>query len=321
MDSKTLDVELLSTHQDLIEGELDSDYIQAATSPNTREAYQRDVEHFLREGGQLPATPVMVEAYLRKLAPDYNPRTLIRRLTALRQWHKLKGAPDPTKSPLVTKTMRGIARLHGRPKQQALALRLSDLDQLVQYLDQQNSILSLRNKALLLLGFFGAFRRSELTSLKWEHVKFVRDGLMVNLVRSKTDQQGEGARVVVPVGNLERCPVRALLAWRQACREQVDGFIFKRFTKQGKILEEAITSRYWNRLLRKLAKEAGIFNWEDISSHSLRRGFATEAARLGASLPAIQKHGRWRTTRTVVEYVEAGRQFADSAVKVLFEYS
>lgn len=304
----------------LSESELDSDYIKAATSDNTRLAYQSDIEHFMNKGGALPATPQMVEMYLRNCATDFNPRTLVRRLTALRQWHKLKGVADPTTSSLVVKTMRGIARLHGKPKQQALALRMSDLDLLTQYLDQQQTLLAIRNKALVLLGFFGAFRRSELVTLKWEQIEFVRDGLIINLYRSKTDQQGEGARVVVPVGNIERCPIRALLAWRQACSDKVSGFVFKRVTKDDKIIECGITSRYWSRLLRHLAKDAGVINWELISSHSLRRGFATEAARLGASLPAIQKHGRWRTTRTVVEYVEAGRQFTDSAVKVLFEY-
>ncbi len=131
-----------------------SDYIHAATSENTRLAYQSDIEHFLAQGHPLPATPEAVERYLKTCAAGYNPRTLIRRVTALRQWHKLKGIEDTTQSPLVAKTMRGIARLHGRPKKQAVALRLKDLDQLITHLKENDSLKNTRDRALLLVGFF-----------------------------------------------------------------------------------------------------------------------------------------------------------------------
>jgi len=98
------------------------------------------------------------------------------------------------------------------------------------------------------------------------------------------------------------------------------GIIFRRINKVGEVGEQPITARHWNRVIREMATEAGLAQADRISSHSLRRGFATEAARLGASLPAIQRHGRWRSTKTVLEYIEAGRQFADSAVNVLFEF-
>jgi len=96
--------------------------------------------------------------------------------------------------------------------------------------------------------------------------------------------------------------------------------VFRRVSKSGTVDEKALGSRHWNSVLRQLASDAGLPNAENISSHSLRRGFATEASRLGASMPAIQRHGRWRSTKTVLEYIEAGRQFTDSAVNVLFEF-
>lgn len=298
----------------------ESPYIHAATSENTRAAYQADIQHFLKSGGTLPASPDDLERYLKDSAPQYNTRTLIRRVTALRQWHKLQGVDDPTQHPRVTKTLRGIARLHGRPKKQAAALRLSDLDTIIASFTEPDTLMSARNRALLLVGFFGAFRRSELVSLTWEHIQFVSDGMIITLPRSKTDQTGEGAPCIIPFGNDARCPVRALIHWREVSGQWAGG-IFRRITKAGQVRAEAIGPRYWNRLIRELALAAGLPNAEQISSHSLRRGFATEAARLGASMPAIQRHGRWRSTKTVVEYIEAGRQFADSAVNVLFDFA
>lgn len=294
-------------------------YIHAATSENTRIAYQTDIDHFLKEGGALPATPEQVEMYLKKCASLYNPRTLIRRMTALRQWHRLANEKDPTTDSLVTKTLKGITRLHGRPRKQASALRLKELDQVVAHLDQSNNLISVRNKAMMLLGFFGAFRRSELVSLTWEQIEFVSDGMLVTLPRSKTDQAGEGAKCVIPFGNERRCPVRALITWRKESGVW-EGPIFRRISKTGNLLKKEITSKHFNYLVKKIAEEVGLPNPEGYSSHSLRRGFATESARLGASMPAIQKHGRWRSTKTVIEYIEAGRQFADSAVNVLFEF-
>ncbi|WP_143343654.1 site-specific integrase, partial [Coxiella burnetii] len=193
------------------------------------------------------------------------------------------------------------------------------LDQLISYLKESPSLKNTRDRALLLVGFFGAFRRSELVSLRWEQVSFVGEGMILTLPRSKTDQTGEGERCVIPFGNEARCPVRALLDWRESAK-QWEGFIFRRISKTGTLGKQAIGAPYWNRLMRQLAAAAGLPHSSDYSSHSLRRGFATESARLGASMPAIQRHGRWRSTKTVVEYVEAGRQFADSAVNVLFEF-
>ncbi len=294
-------------------------YIHAATSDNTRIAYHADIQDFLKKGGVLPATPESIEAYLKHCASAYNPRTLIRRMTALRQWHKLKDHEDPTQSSRVKKTLRGIARVHGRPKRQASALRLVDIDQIIAHLKQNQTAPNIRNQALVLLGFFGAFRRSELVALIWEQVNFVSDGMIITLARSKTDQVGEGMQCVIPFGDDRRCPVRALIEWRQVSGQWA-GPIFRRISKVGKVHESAICPRYWNRLLRELASAAGLPNAEQVMSHSLRRGFATEAARLGASMPAIQRHGRWKSTKTVLEYIEAGRQFVDSAVNVLFEF-
>ena len=298
---------------------IDETYIQAATSDSTRQAYQRDIQDYLRFGATLPATAHTLEAYLRARATVHNPRTLKRRLIALRRWHVLQGHNDPTQDPLVIKTLQGIARLYGQPRKQAAALRLVDLDQLLASLAGDLSKKAVRNRALLLLGFFGALRRTELVTLTWAQVHFVSDGMILTFTRSKTDQVGEGSQCVIPFGDDRRCPVRALLHWRQVSGVW-DGAVFRRLSKTESVLTPAITPQYWNQLIRQMAQAAHLPQAERICSHSLRRGFATEAARLGASMPAIQKHGRWRSTKTVIDYIEAGRQFEDSAVNVLFAF-
>ena len=110
-----------------------------------------------------------------------------------------------------------------------------------------------------------------------------------------------------------------LIDWRQRS-EQWTVPIFRKLSKTGTILETPITAHHLNRLIQSIAHQAKLPNAGQYSPHSLRRGFATEAARLGASMPAIQRHGRWQSTRTVVEYIASGRPSADSAVNVLFEF-
>ena len=143
-------------------------YLAAATSENTRQAYQSDINHFLNSGRTLPTTPIYIESYLKECAQTLNPRTIKRRIIALRQYHVLMGLDDPTKAANVVKTMQGIARLHGAPRKQAAAIRLKDLDKMAQHLEQDPSIINIRNRALILLGYFGAFRRSEIASLSWD---------------------------------------------------------------------------------------------------------------------------------------------------------
>jgi len=295
-----------------------SEYIHLATSENTRRAYRSDINHFLNAGRRLPATVEALVEYLEASAYQVNVRTLKRRIIAIRQWHKLAGHPDPTDHDSVRKTLKGITRKHGVPKQQALAMTLQDIDQIVSHLNEQPGLAPARDKALILVGFFGAFRRSELVGLKWEQIRFVKEGVTIELPRSKTDQGGEGQRCVIPVGPKNRCPMQALLNWRSES-EQFSGYVFRRFSPKGSIQAQAISADRCNTVIKKIAADAGLAGAQQMSAHSLRRGFATESARHGASMPAIQRHGRWKSTQTVLEYIEAGREFSDSAVNVLFQ--
>ena len=167
-------------------------YIHAATSENTRKAYQNDINHFMKSGALLPSNGDAVIHYLQTFAGELNPRTLVRRLTAIKHWHTYQGFPDPTAYPLVRKTLTGIMRTHGKPKQKAPALALEQLITMVRFMAEHDNLAMLRNNALLQTGFFGAFRRSELIHIKVEHITVVPEGIEILIPRSKTDPNSIG---------------------------------------------------------------------------------------------------------------------------------
>ena len=149
-------------------------YIQAATRDNTRKAYQADIRQFMNWGGVLPCEPTMIVRYLHEHAIKLNHRTLTRRLTAIRQWHRYQNFSDPTNHPLVIKTLTGIKNTHGQPKQKAEVLRIEDLKTIVATFKDSPHLMDIRNLALLQVGYFGAFRRSELVNIQWEHLTFFK---------------------------------------------------------------------------------------------------------------------------------------------------
>ncbi|BFM09247.1 hypothetical protein [Halioxenophilus aromaticivorans] len=168
-------------------------YLQAATSDNTRKAYRSAIRQFEKWGGRLPTDRDTVVRYLLARAESLNSRTLDLHLTAIGQWHYYQGIVDPVKDPLVRKTMEGIRRTHGQPKRKAKALRLEHIAQMVNYLRHlPDSKKKQRDIAVLLTGFFGAFRRSELVAIQVSDLVWEPEGLIIRLPRSKTDQQATG---------------------------------------------------------------------------------------------------------------------------------
>lgn len=287
-------------------------YQIAATSDNTRRAYQADIRHFETWGGQLPTTAEAILRYLHAFAETLNPRTLSRHITALKQWHRYQHFPDPTAAPIVSKTLIGIARVHGKPKSKAPPLLPEHLTTIVKYLSLQSTLAACRDNALLQVGFLGAFRRSELAVLKVEDINWQLAGIEISIPKSKTDQLNTGQFCVIPNGNEQLCAVRALKAWLAAANINA-GFIFRRIHRGNKISNLSITPDSVNVLLKKRALAAGIDNAMNLSSHSLRRGLATTASRDGVSLPAIMRQGRWKQVGTVMEYIEAAQRFEENA--------
>ena len=183
--------QLVLDSSDYEKNELATKYITAAISDNTYAAYQSDAARFLDQGHSLPADPDSIQRYLLASAELFNPRTLSRRLVSLGQWHTLQGMPDPTKSPQVAKTMAGISRLHGIPKKQAGAVSLLDLKKMVTFLNKTTGVRAVRDRAILLVGFFGALRRSEIAVFHCDQIHFVNEGLVIKLLRSKAEQTEE----------------------------------------------------------------------------------------------------------------------------------
>ncbi len=291
-------------------------YLHAATSNNTRKAYQQDIRHFMSEGGLLPANTSVLLNYLQKQANNLKPQTLKRRLTAIKHWHTYQGFPDPTSHPLIRKTLSGIARIHGKQVVKAAALSLDQLNIISTILNARGSLSDTRNRALILIGFFGALRRSELVAIKWEDIQFLDEGITIMISRSKTDQSGEGQTCAIPYGRGELCPVVALQQW-QAISKQRQGPVFRAINKHQQIQNNALTPLSVNHILKKVATETQLPNPENFSGHSLRRGFATAASKKGVPMVAIMRQGRWRHEGTVYGYIEEGQRFTDNAVNAL----
>ncbi len=293
-------------------------YVGEATSENTRIAYRDDVRHFILWGGILPTTPDVLLQYLQVFAKSLNPRTLKRRLVALKHWHTFQGLTDPTGHPLIRKTMSGILRVHGKPLNKAPPLSAEQLSLIVDHLSKKGRLVDWRDNALLQVGFFGAFRRSELMSIQWEHITFVPEGMEVLIPKSKTDQEADGQICAIPYGNKILCPVTALLQWREKSGLST-GFIFRAVTQKGNISAKALVPASINFILKNLAIECKLSNPEKYSGHSLRRGFATSASKKGATLGAIMRQGRWRNERTVNGYIQEGQLFEANAASLVLD--
>lgn len=167
---------------------LSNRYQIAATSDNTRRAYQADIRHYETWGGHLPATTEAILRYLHAFAETLNPRTLSRHITALKQWHRCQHFPDPTDALIVGKTLTGIARIHGKPKEKAPPLLPEHLIKIVEYLSTKFTLAACRDNALLQVGFLGAFRRSELVAICVEEINWQSAGIEILIPKSKTDQ-------------------------------------------------------------------------------------------------------------------------------------
>lgn len=293
-------------------------FLAAATSDNTRRTYRSAIRHFQAWGGALPADESAVIRYLLAYADSLNARTLALRLTALSQWHVYQGFADPASTPTVRKTLAGIARLHGKPKKKAKALPLEDLETIVEKLHALGTTKALRDSALLQLGFFGAFRRSELAGLTVEDVRWEKQGLVITLPRSKTDQLGEGIVKAIPFGDGVCCPATALRAWLDAAHIRT-GPLLRTVNQWGHVGGKGLHASSINTILEGCARLAGLDYVPELSSHSLRRGMATSAHRAGADFQAIKRQGGWRHDGTVHGYIEEAGRFEENAAGSLLK--
>ena len=294
------------------------EFLAAATSENTRRTYRSAIRHFQSWGGVLPCDEATIIRYLLDFSQTLNPRTLALRLTALSQWHTHQGFSDPASSPTVRKTLLGIGRTHGKPKKKAKALPIEDLERIVEHLTHLGTIKAKRDNAMLQIGYFGGYRRSELVGLEVSHIAWEQEGLVITLARSKTDQLGQGITKAIPFGDGSCCPATALRTWLDAAGITT-GPIFRPITKWGEIGQEALHEASVNAVLESCAKLVKLDYVAQLSSHSLRRGMATSAHRAGADFRDIKRQGGWRHDGTVQGYIEEAGQFQKNAAGALLK--
>jgi site-specific recombinase XerD len=299
-------------------------YRAEADAAETLRAYRADLACYrawcAQEGraAGIPAAPETVGAYLASLAPRYRLATLRRRLAALARAHRTAGHRLDTGHPAIRETLRGIARRHGAPQRRAAALATAEVRKLVAAC--RGDLAGLRDRALVLLGYAAALRRSELAAVEHEHLRFTADGLELLLARSKGDQAGEGARVGVPRGQRpETCPVRAMEAWLRASAIRY-GPVFCRVTRWGTVEQGRGLSGEGVRLvLLRRAEQAGVegTHLEPVSPHGLRAGFVTQATKAGLPDEAIMAHTRHKDAKTMRRYVRRARLLDDSPARKL----
>lgn len=293
-------------------------YAKAADSANTRRAYRADWAHFVdwcmtARLPSLPATPETVAAYIADHAKTHAPSTLTRRLSAITRAHHTARHLDFSSShPVVRATMRGIRKERGSGPRQAAAIGIAEIRRLVKTCD--SGLAGARDRALLLIGFAAALRRSEIVAIEREHITFEATGLRLLLPRSKGDQEGQGTTLLIARGKQkETCPVRALEFWLEISAIKF-GAVFRKVDQWGGIELHGLHHDAVRRILRRRAVKAGldVEDLERLSPHGLRAGFITEAYRAGLRDEEIMEHSRHRDLKTMRRYVRRSRLAGES---------
>ncbi|CAH2605492.1 Site-specific integrase (plasmid) [Rhodovastum atsumiense] len=298
------------------------DYAADAHSAATRRAYRADWADFTAfcraaNLSPLPAAPQTVAAYFAAMAATHARSTIQRRLAAIGQAHKLAGQEWIPSHPLIRTTLRGIGRRHGSAVRRAAALTTAEIRKLVATC--RDDLTGLRDRAMILLGFAGALRRSELVGINREHLVLRESGIRLTIPRSKGDQEGAGVEIGIPKGNRrETCPVRALEAWLLASDCQF-GPVFRKVDLWGNIEHRRLHPDAVRQILLRRAKQAGIEvpGGERLSPHGLRAGFVTEAYLAGARDEQIMAHTRHADLKTMRGYVRRAKLVSDSPAKLL----
>lgn len=297
------------------------DYARPPYADATARAYASDLAHFAAWCAAhgldaLPAEPLTLARYLSAHAGALKTATLERRRAAIAQAHRRKGLTSPTDDPGVRNVWKNIKRDHGTAQEGKAAAVTDDLRRMVAPLG--DGPLGVRDRALLLLGFAGAFRRSELVALDVGDVREVRDGLVVRIAKSKTDQEGRGREVGIPYGSaLETCPVRSVLAWlelRGVTAE--DAPLFVGVDRHGRILPGRLSDRAVARAVKRAAAAAGL-DAAAFAGHSLRAGLATSAALADLPEHAIARQTRHKSMAVLQRYIRPAGLFRQNvAAKV-----
>ena len=291
------------------------EFIRASKAQSTVRGYRADWRNFVawcesHNLCPLPATPEAVAAYIAECAARLKVGSIQRRLNAIAEAHKAVGLESPTSTGIVRNTLKGIKRTIGTAAAQKAPTLTEDIRAMIAATSP--ALIGLRDRALILLGFAGAFRRSEVVGLDIADLDFSRDGLTVTLRRSKTDQDGQGRKVGVPYGsNPETCPVRVLQSWLEQAGIG-SGPVFRSLNRHGQLQPGRLSPIDVARIVKKLAERAGLYPAK-YAGHSLRAGHATSAAISGASERSIMNQTGHRSVQMVRRYIRDGSLFRENS--------
>jgi integrase len=288
-------------------------FIRDSLSSNTRRAYQSDLAEFEQWGGSIPSSAETVAAYLAVRADTLAVATLVRHLASISKAHEARMLPNPVRSELVRATMHGVRRTRRSGQREAKPLLRDDL---LLVLDAMgDGLKDIRDRALLLIGFAGALRRSELVALDVADIEHVRRGIVLQLRRSKTDQDGHGHKIAIPYGRTRWCPVAALDIWL-AVSGITEGAIFRPVDRHGRIHHARLSGEAVSLVVRKRVAAVGL-DPTRYSGHSLRAGLATSAAQRGVPTSRIKAQTRHASDAMLSRYIREGELFNQNAAGVL----
>lgn len=278
---------------------------QASQSASTRRSYALAVQHFEAHGGQIGGSAQQLAEYLAAFSGKLAVATLEHRLIAIHRAHVEQGLPSPAQDRLVRKTMQGIRRSVGSAQRRVRALVKDDLLELLVAVARQRPVKAARDKALLLIGFAGAFRRSELVALDVADMTPYPHGLELLIRRSKTDQEGAGRTVFIPLASSEdRCPVGALTSWQELAGID-QGALFRPVNRHDQVLSgRRLTAQSVAFVIKSAMRQArGQDASRQVSGHSLRAGFVTEAATAGLRNSVIMGQTGHKSLEMVYRYI------------------
>jgi site-specific recombinase XerD len=318
MQDKLINLSHLSSGlEDLIQKA--NDLIRAAKAPSTRKAYQSDFRIFeswcaAHRFTSLPSAPQTIALYIAScVVARLAPATIARRLASISKAHQSAGfedSPASTKHFVVGEVLKGARRTLGVAQKCKDPLLLNDICRLLAACPK--NLLGLRDRALILIGFAGAFRRSELCAMTISDLCFSASGLVINLPRSKADQEQAGDKVAIPFGEHDdTCPIKALRQWLKAASVK-EGAVFRGVDRHGRVATTGLHRDSIAAIFKTAAARAGM-TATNIAGHSVRAGMATQAALNGSSERAIAKTTRHRSGRVLRRYIRPGEMFRENA--------
>ncbi|KMO85365.1 integrase [Megasphaera cerevisiae DSM 20462] len=308
--------EIIANNDKLTDKARQSIYI--ARADNTINAYQSDWNDFCdwceyHEVDSFPALPETIINYINDLADNAKANTVARRISALTENFDAAGLKDnPCRFPIVKNALRGIKRMKGTIQHGKMPILFDDIKEMLTYLEG-NDLQQTRDKAILLIGFYGAMRRSELAGLDIEDLQFTRLGLLITLRKSKTDQYDQGQLIAIPyVQNKEVCAVTALKNWL-TLSDISSGPVFRGFTRGHTIRKTRISDKTIALIVKHYAGLMGM-DPKDYGAHSLRHGFATSAAQHHVEERQIMRQTRHKSQTIVRRYIDEADRLIDNPI-------